>query len=74
MLEKLAPAFVADVPAIVKPASPTAYLAEATVGPIVGSGLMPEGSPQPVYLLPAGLDSLARTASAASKTVPTTGR
>ena len=46
MLEKLAPAFIAGVPSIVKPASPTAYLAEAAVRLIIGSGLMPEGSLQ----------------------------
>ncbi len=46
MLEKLAPAFIAGVPSIVKPASPTAYLAEAAARLIIGSGLMPEGSLQ----------------------------
>jgi oxepin-CoA hydrolase/3-oxo-5,6-dehydrosuberyl-CoA semialdehyde dehydrogenase len=45
-LEKLAPAFLAGVPTIVKPASQTAFLTEAVVRRIVGSGLLPEGSVQ----------------------------
>ncbi len=45
-LEKLAPAFLAGVPTIVKPASQTAYLTEAVVRTIVESGLLPEGSLQ----------------------------
>jgi oxepin-CoA hydrolase/3-oxo-5,6-dehydrosuberyl-CoA semialdehyde dehydrogenase len=45
-LEKLAPAFLAGVPTIVKPASQTAYLTEAVVRRIVESGLLPEGSVQ----------------------------
>ncbi|PPK94594.1 oxepin-CoA hydrolase/3-oxo-5,6-dehydrosuberyl-CoA semialdehyde dehydrogenase [Kineococcus xinjiangensis] len=46
MLEKLAPAFLAGVPTIVKPASQTAYLAEAVVREALESGLLPEGSLQ----------------------------
>ena len=46
MLEKLAPAFLAGLPTIVKPASQTAYLTEAVVRRIVESGLLPEGSLQ----------------------------
>lgn len=46
MLEKLAPAFLAGVPAIVKPASTTAYLTELVVRRIVDSGILPEGSIQ----------------------------
>ena len=46
MLEKLAPAVLAGVPTIVKPATPTAYLAEAVVRSIVDSGLLPEGALQ----------------------------
>jgi oxepin-CoA hydrolase/3-oxo-5,6-dehydrosuberyl-CoA semialdehyde dehydrogenase len=46
MLEKFAPAFLAGVPTIVKPASPTASLAEAAVRVMVDSGLLPEGSLQ----------------------------
>jgi oxepin-CoA hydrolase/3-oxo-5,6-dehydrosuberyl-CoA semialdehyde dehydrogenase len=46
MLEKLAPAFLAGVPSIVKPAGQTAYLTEQVVRSIVDSGLLPEGSLQ----------------------------
>src|SRR3954447_9039985 len=59
-LEKLAPAFLAGVPTIVKPASQTAYVTEAVVRAIVGSGLLPEGSVQLLAGSAAGvLDSLA---------------
>ena len=46
MLEKLAPAFLAGMPSIVKPATATAYLAERLVRRIVESGILPEGSVQ----------------------------
>ena len=46
MLEKLAPALLAGVPAIVKPATATAYLTELAVRQIVESGLLPEGAVQ----------------------------
>ncbi|MGV8896936.1 MAG: phenylacetic acid degradation bifunctional protein PaaZ [Rhodoglobus sp.] len=46
MLEKFAPAFLAGVPSIVKPATPTAILTEAAVRVMVESGLLPEGSLQ----------------------------
>jgi len=46
MLEKLAPAILAGVPAVVKPATTTAYLTELVVRRIVESGLLPEGSLQ----------------------------
>lgn len=46
MLEKLAPAFLAGLPTIVKPASPTAYLCEAAVRRILQAGILPEGSLQ----------------------------
>ncbi|CAG7845683.1 Bifunctional protein PaaZ [Pseudoclavibacter triregionum] len=46
MLEKLAPAFLAGVPSIVKPATPTGYVTEACVKMIVESGILPEGSIQ----------------------------
>ncbi|MDD9347783.1 phenylacetic acid degradation bifunctional protein PaaZ [Mumia sp.] len=46
MLEKLAPAFLAGLPTIVKPASPTAYVAEALVRRIIESGLLPDGTLQ----------------------------
>lgn len=46
MLEKFAPAFLAGVPSIVKPATGTSYLAEAAVRVMVDSGLLPEGALQ----------------------------
>ncbi|MFD7023868.1 phenylacetic acid degradation bifunctional protein PaaZ [Promicromonospora sukumoe] len=46
MLEKFAPAFLAGVPSVVKPASATAYLAEAAVRAIVDSGILPDGALQ----------------------------
>ncbi|WP_091532493.1 phenylacetic acid degradation bifunctional protein PaaZ [Microlunatus soli] len=46
MLEKLAPAFLAGLPSIVKPASQTGYLTEAVVRKIIDSGVLPEGSLQ----------------------------
>jgi oxepin-CoA hydrolase / 3-oxo-5,6-dehydrosuberyl-CoA semialdehyde dehydrogenase len=45
-LEKFAPAFLAGVPSVVKPASPTAFLSAALVELIVASGLLPEGTLQ----------------------------
>jgi len=46
MLEKLAPTLLAGVPAIVKPASATAWLAEACFRQMIESGLLPEGAVQ----------------------------
>ncbi len=46
MLEKLAPAFLAGVPTIVKPATPTGYVAAGVVKAIVESGILPNGSLQ----------------------------
>ena len=46
MLEKLAPTFLAGVPAIVKPATATAYLTELAVRRIIESGILPEGTLQ----------------------------
>jgi len=46
MLEKLAPAILAGVPSIVKPASSTAYLTELVVRRIIESGILPEGALQ----------------------------
>ncbi len=46
MLEKLAPTLLAGVPAIVKPASSTAWLAEAAFRMIVESGILPDGAVQ----------------------------
>jgi oxepin-CoA hydrolase/3-oxo-5,6-dehydrosuberyl-CoA semialdehyde dehydrogenase len=45
-LEKLAPAFLAGVPSLIKPASQTAYLTARLVELIVDSGLLPAGSLQ----------------------------
>jgi oxepin-CoA hydrolase / 3-oxo-5,6-dehydrosuberyl-CoA semialdehyde dehydrogenase len=45
-LEKLAPAFIAGVPSLIKPASQTAYLTERLVELIVESGILPPGSVQ----------------------------
>lgn len=70
-LEKLAPAFIAGVPSIIKPASQTAYLTELVVRRIVETGILPEGSVQLVSgsardLLDhlGGQDSVAFTGSA----------
>ncbi len=45
-LEKLAPAFIAGMPCLIKPASQTAYLTARLVELIVDSGLLPGGSVQ----------------------------
>jgi oxepin-CoA hydrolase/3-oxo-5,6-dehydrosuberyl-CoA semialdehyde dehydrogenase len=71
MLEKLAPAFLAGLPSIVKPASQTAYLTELAVRRIVDSGILPEGTLQLLSGSASGLldeltvqDSVAFTGSA----------
>lgn len=46
MLEKLAPTLLAGMPAIVKPASQTAYLTELMVRRIIETGILPEGALQ----------------------------
>ncbi len=46
MLEKLAPAFLAGVPAIVKPATVTSYLTEAMVRAMIESNILPAGALQ----------------------------
>lgn len=46
MLEKFAPAFIAGVPSIVKPATETSYLTHRVVQRMVESGLLPQGSIQ----------------------------
>lgn len=73
MLEKLAPAFLAGLPTIVKPASQTAYLTAALCRRIIESGLLPEGTLQLLCGSPAGLldelgaqDSVAFTGSAST--------
>ena len=70
-LEKLAPAFIAGVPSIVKPASQTAYLTELVFRRIIESNILPEGSVQLISgsardLLDhlSGQDSVAFTGSA----------
>src|SRR5512132_762222 len=55
MLEKLAPAVLAGVPAIVKPASQTAYVTELAFRHLVESGALPPGS---VQLLCGGVGDL----------------
>ncbi|MFG1965235.1 phenylacetic acid degradation bifunctional protein PaaZ [Nonomuraea sp. NPDC049028] len=71
MLEKLAPAFLAGLPSIVKPGSQTAYLTELAVRLIIESGILPEGTLQLVAGGAGGLldeltiqDSVAFTGSA----------
>lgn len=73
MLEKFAPAFLAGMPSIVKPASQTAYLTELVVRRIVESGLLPDGALSLLCAGPAGLldnlsaqDCLSFTGSAAT--------
>jgi oxepin-CoA hydrolase/3-oxo-5,6-dehydrosuberyl-CoA semialdehyde dehydrogenase len=46
MLEKLAPTLLAGVPAIVKPASATAWLAEAAFRVMIEAGVLPPGAVQ----------------------------
>jgi oxepin-CoA hydrolase/3-oxo-5,6-dehydrosuberyl-CoA semialdehyde dehydrogenase len=46
MLEKLAPALLAGVPALVKPATATSYLTELVVRRIVETGILPPGALQ----------------------------
>jgi oxepin-CoA hydrolase/3-oxo-5,6-dehydrosuberyl-CoA semialdehyde dehydrogenase len=46
LLEKFAPAFLAGVPTIAKPASASAFLTEALVRTVVDSGILPPGTLQ----------------------------
>ncbi|MGI4734061.1 MAG: phenylacetic acid degradation bifunctional protein PaaZ [Janthinobacterium lividum] len=46
MLEKIAVNLLAGMPAVVKPAVPAAYLAEAVVREIIASGILPAGALQ----------------------------
>jgi len=55
MLEKLAPAFLAGMPSVCKPAPQTAYVTEACVRLMVESGLLPDGALQ---LLIGGTDGM----------------
>ncbi len=73
MLEKLAPTWLAGVPAIVKPATATSYLTEAMVRAMVESGILPVGALQLICgsagdLLAhlGGQDAVAFTGSAAT--------
>ena len=71
--EKLAPALLAGVPSIIKPAGPTAYVTELAVRRIIESGVLPEGALQLVCGSARGLmddldgrDLLSFTGSAAT--------
>lgn len=71
MLEKLAPTLLAGVPAIIKPATATAHVAEAAFRLMVESGIFPEGAMQFIAGSSGGLlgalgpqDSVAFTGSA----------
>src|SRR3954467_774597 len=55
MLEKLAPTLLAGVTAIVKPASATAYLAEAAFRVMIDSGVLPQGA---IQLISGGVGDL----------------
>lgn len=55
MLEKLAPTLLAGMPAIVKPATATAHVAEQCFRRMIESGLLPEGA---VQLVSGGLGDL----------------
>ncbi|MBO6758422.1 MAG: phenylacetic acid degradation bifunctional protein PaaZ [Roseibium sp.] len=46
MLEKIAPALIAGMPCVVKPASQTAYLTELMVREILKTGILPDGALQ----------------------------
>jgi len=46
MLEKLAPTLLAGVPAVIKPATATSYLAARVFEAIIASGILPPGSVQ----------------------------
>src|SRR5215470_1558013 len=72
-LEKFAPAFIAGVPSLVKPATQTAYLTARLVELIIESGLLPPGALQLVCGSASGLfdhlgeqDLVAFTGSAAT--------
>src|SRR5690349_24412423 len=72
-LEKFAPAFIAGMPSLVKPATQTAYLTARLVELMAGSGLLPDGAIQLVCGSISGLldhlgeqDLVAFTGSAAT--------
>ena len=60
LLEKFAPSFLAGMPTLAKPATPTAYVAEGMMRILVESGLLPEGSLQLVCGAVPGLFDLLR--------------
>jgi oxepin-CoA hydrolase / 3-oxo-5,6-dehydrosuberyl-CoA semialdehyde dehydrogenase len=73
MLEKFAPAFLAGMASVVKPASQTAYLTELVVRRIIESDLLPDGALSLLCGGPAGLleslssqDTLSFTGSAST--------
>ncbi|WP_371576089.1 phenylacetic acid degradation bifunctional protein PaaZ [Streptomyces sp. NBC_01314] len=73
MLEKLAPALLAGLPSVVKPAGQTAYLTELVFRRVIESGILPEGAVQLVCAPPDGIldalngqDLLSVTGSAAT--------
>lgn len=75
MLEKLAPTLLAGVPAIVKPASQTAYLAEAAFRMMIEADILPAGAIQLLVGIPGdlldpltGQDVVSFTGSAATAT------
>lgn len=75
MLEKLGPTLLAGVPAIVKPATSTAYLAHAAFKVMMDSGLLPKGALQfiaggvgDLFDHLDGQDTIAFTGSAATAT------
>src|SRR5215216_3092875 len=55
MLEKCAVNWLAGVPAVVKPASVSCYLAEAVAREIIYSGILPEGALQLICVAPGDL-------------------
>jgi oxepin-CoA hydrolase/3-oxo-5,6-dehydrosuberyl-CoA semialdehyde dehydrogenase len=76
MLEKLAPAFLAGMPSVVKPAPQTAYLTELAVRMIIDSEILPSGALSLLCAGPAGLldqlgpqDTLGFTGSASTATL-----
>ena len=55
MLEKFAPAFLAGIPVVVKPAEQTAYLTAKVFADMVDSGLLPPGAISLICAAPEGL-------------------
>ncbi|MBD5606377.1 MAG: aldehyde dehydrogenase family protein, partial [Candidatus Eremiobacteraeota bacterium] len=54
-LEKFAPAFLAGVPVVVKPATPTAYVAARVIEYVLESRIVPEGTLQSIIGAPGDL-------------------